>query len=133
MLSQRHAPGLPFYRKTRDDREGNGHLGDLRGLQAADKTSTVYFQNLSPQSRAFKSNKLTAFSSWCYFQFAGKEEVISLERMYEDREQFSDKIEVTKKKSKRFLRIRHLLWTQPTAAQCTGGRQAISSKDESTQ
>lgn len=44
---------------------------------------------LSLQPRACKSNKSTAFSSWRYF--AGREEVVSLERMYEDREQFSDK------------------------------------------
>lgn len=55
---------------------------------------------LSLQSRACKSNKSTAFSSWRYFQFAGREEVVSLERMCKDREQFSEKEELSGKRAR---------------------------------
>jgi len=41
--------------------------------------------------------------------------------MYEDRELFSDKREIIKKKSKGFLRIRHLLWTEQLSAQKRDG------------
>lgn len=53
--------------------------------------------------------------------------------MYEDREQFSDKRKIIKKKTKGFLRIRHLLWTHSPQQLSAQEREAISLKEEGTQ
>lgn len=72
---RRHVPGLPFHRKSRDDRQGNGHLGDLRGLQAADESSTVYFQTLSPRSHVLSraASQLLSVSGVISSLLEGKE------------------------------------------------------------
>lgn len=74
---------LPFHRKPRDRARA---VWESQGMTGCWQNQPCLLSEPFSSVMCFLEQQVQAFGSQCYFQFAGREEVLSLERMYEHRE-----------------------------------------------